>query len=126
MDAQSLVLFLDAVVNDNEPLMRLLVERFPVMAMPMVARTADEKKLISSATCDYLFMHEGTFGIVLTDDVGVRSLVSECDFGNAIIYWGRNSDPVEVCTVATIAKAMQASEKYNTPTNVLTYFQQLA
>lgn len=119
MNSEALILLLDAVRRDDDTMMRSLIRRFPLMAKKQL--TYDEIELVyppSKMVNHFYTTDDGTFGLVLEDYPVARMLAKECDL-DAFIFWGPNSDPVEVCTIAKVADVMCASDEHGEPTRVL-------
>jgi hypothetical protein len=119
MNGQALILFLDAVVNDDGEMMRELIQRFPLMAKTKLSYEELRRICPPEKMCNHFYVQQdGSFGLVVEDIHTSRTLVSQCNIA-AYIYWGPNSDPVPVATVAQVAEAMRTFEQHQTPTKVL-------
>ena len=59
-------------------------------------------------------------GLVCVDNPSTRHLARECNLEDKIL-WGSNADPVQVVTCFDIAKALEESDRYATPSQVLAF-----
>lgn len=125
MDGRALILLLDAVVKDDDARMRALIARFPLMAQPELAPDELQRICPFEKRCNHFYVQQdGSFGLVVEDTPPSRALASERDIED-YIFWGPNSDPVTVVTVAQVAEAMQTFEQHATPVKVIAVLQEL-
>ena len=129
---EAMVLLLDAVMIDDDALLRSLFRRFPLMRKKASELTHDERDILSPA--DSMTNHFYTyptsdekkvkFGLVVADTATAKVLADECNLVD-YIYWGANTDPVQLATVADIAEVLKASEEHTTPVKVLSLLQEM-
>jgi hypothetical protein len=118
---EAFVLLLDAAVTDDEPNMRYLIRRFPAMAKRAKDLTEVEEQSISSSPyTNHFYTSPGDvtmYGLVLEETPNARTLVKECNL-DSLVYWGCNTDPVQVATIADIVDCMM-KQTSNRPSRVL-------
>lgn len=110
-----LVRLLLAAVSDNWDMMRSVIERHPAMAKRAHNLTEDEIRSISdSPYANYFYTYEegdGAFGygLVVEDDLQARSLAESSHELDGLVYFGRNSDPVQFATISDVVVCMCAN-----------------
>ena len=124
--AEVLILFFDALMTDDEQFVGKMLRRFPLLGKKANTLTLEERDELSPPTLMtnhfYTYKSSSTcvdFGVVLPDTAFARKLVSECKLDD-YVYWGANTDPVQLATVFDVAEAMESSEVHTTPQKVLT------
>ena len=119
-----LIILFDALVIDDAEVICSLMRRFPWMRREAKALTDDERESLffaeQMANHFYTYEHDGVveLGLVCVDNPSTRHLARECNLEDKI-FWGPNADPVRVVTCFDIAKALEASDRYATPSRVL-------
>lgn len=101
---EALVLLLDAAVTNDEGMMRCLLRRFPSMAK-RAADLGPADSICDSFYTNHFYVNGGTFGLVIEDRPTARALVKECNLDEHI-FWGGNSDPVQLATIADVVDIM--------------------
>ena len=126
-NSKDMVLLFDAVMVDDDALLRCLLRKFPLMAKKASELSSDERDVLFPA--DSMTNHFYTdpasddgkkvnFGLVVEDTATAKVLAGECNLVD-YIYWGTNTDPVQVATAADIAEVLEVSEEHITPLKVL-------
>ena len=119
-----LIILFDALVIDDAKLIRSLMRRFPWMRQEAKALNDDQRDGLFWAeqmtNHFYTYEHDGVLelGLACVDNPSTRHLARECNLEDKI-FWGSNADPVNVVTCFDIAKALEVSDRYATPTRVL-------
>ena len=141
-----MVLLFDAVMIDDDALLRCLLRRFPLMRKKASELSGEERQDLYHAHLMtnhfYTWMpldglsapynpskgiqvgKKSNFGLVLVDTPTAKVLASQCDLFD-YIHWGSNTDPVKVATVADIAEVLEASEEHATPVKVLSLLKEM-
>jgi len=101
---EELMLLLDAAVSNDDALMRRLLRRFPLMAKRAADLDPDDSVCESPYT-NHFYMNGETVGLVLEDHPMARDIVKECNLDEHI-FWGDNTDPVQLPTIADIVDMM--------------------
>lgn len=101
---EALVLLLDAPVTNDERMMRCLLRPFPSMAK-RAADLGPADSICDSFYTNHFYVNGGTFGLVIEDRPTARALVKECNLDEHI-FWGGNTDPVQLATIADIVDIM--------------------
>ena len=125
-----LVLFLDALMNDDPRAMSALLRERPCMAKKANALTPDERMSVLSASSTTNFFYtcskESTFGLVaIAEGQSVRALATECHL-DKYIRWGTSRETDRPATIADIAEFLQTSKEHETPANVISLFDRLS
>ena len=136
---EAMVLLFDAVMIDDDALLRCLLRRFPLMRKKASELSGEERQDLYPARLMtnhfYTWMpldglsapykgKKSNFGLVLVDTPTAKVLASQCDLFD-YIHWGSNTDPVKVATVADIAEVLEASEEHATPVKVLSLLKEV-
>ena len=105
--------------------MRALIARFPLMAKTELAHDELWSICPPEKRCNHFYvLQDSSFGLVLEDTPLSRTLASQRNIDD-YIFWGGNSDPVPVVTVAQVAEAMQTLERHVTPDKVIAVLKEL-
>lgn len=109
INQQTLILFLRAIVNDDDTQMRKLLEEYSLMGK--LELTEDELQRIykPSEMCNHFYVcsASSSFLLVLEDTDTSRTFASQqlnLKDIEKYIFWGTNSDPVPVVTVAKVVE----------------------
>jgi hypothetical protein len=129
---EAMVLLFDAVMIDDDALLRCLFRRFPLMRKKASELTDDEREALSPAAlvANHFYTYPTSdekkvnFGLVLADTATAKALAGECNLVD-YIHWGANTDPVQLATAADIAEVLEASEEHTTPVKVLSLLKEM-
>ena len=116
MQVESLVLYLDALLKCDDFIINKLNKHYPLMEKEEI-NASELKELYPDALTtgtNYFYIHKGIFGVVLEDTPNARSLVNQFNIDSNMIYWGYNSDPVQMCTAAQIIKKCSIDDGFAT------------
>lgn len=128
MSPDALVFFLNALVNDDVQVFRDLLDEYPIMSKEIKKLTREElENMYSPVECtNHFYVTENKFGLVLENSSWIRALVSDCKTElNQLIFWGANSDPVQLATAIDIAYAFRKSKDHETPQKILTFLENM-
>ena len=126
LSPESLVFFLKSFVTDDVNLLHSLLDEYPMMSKQINEMTKEElENLYSPVECtNHFYVTDNDFGLVLEDTSRTRALVSECKTDlNKFIFWGANSDPVQLGTAVDIAYAFEKSKDNKAPQKILSFLQ---
>lgn len=129
---EALVLFFDAVMIDDDALLRCLFRKSPLMAKKVSQLSSEEIEVLSPAALmtNHFYTYPTSdgkkvnFGLVLVETATAKVLARECNLCD-FIYWGANTDPVKLATVVDIAEALEASDEHTTPVKVLSLLKEM-
>ena len=99
-------------MKDDADSLRALLQDYPVMAKTTLSAT-DRDELYNDWYTNYFYCGPSEtlalFGLIVDDSEIARSTAKMCGIEDKV-SWGSNQDPVQMCTVATIAYAMCQTE----------------